>query len=145
MKIREARSSDLDGLLQLYTQLHENPVPKSKDSLLTLWDRILRDKQHHIIVGVENGIIVSSCVIIIIPNLTHNQQPYGLVENVITDEAHRRNGYASAVLNYAKELALSEHCYKIMLLTGSKEKHTLNFYKKSRYNSDDRTAFIQWL
>lgn len=37
------------------------------------------------------------------------------------------------------------NCYKMMLLTGSKEKSTLGFYTKAGYNSTDKTAFIQWL
>lgn len=36
-------------------------------------------------------------------------------------------------------------CYKMMLLTGSKEQKTLDFYENAGYNSADKTAFIQWL
>lgn len=32
-----------------------------------------------------------------------------------------------------------------MLLTGSKEESTLNFYRNAGYNSSDKTAFIQWI
>ena len=32
-----------------------------------------------------------------------------------------------------------------MLLTGSKEERTLDFYRNAGYNSADKTAFIQWL
>lgn len=32
-----------------------------------------------------------------------------------------------------------------MLLTGSKEPGTLEFYRNAGYNSEDKTAFIQWL
>ncbi len=32
-----------------------------------------------------------------------------------------------------------------MLLTGSKEEATLNFYSNAGYDSTDKTAFIQWL
>ncbi len=37
------------------------------------------------------------------------------------------------------------NCYEMMLLTGSKEESKLNFYRKARYNSEDKTAFIQWI
>lgn len=36
-------------------------------------------------------------------------------------------------------------CYKMMLLMGSKKESTLNFYRKAGYNSEDKTAFIQWI
>ncbi len=143
--IREITENDFIGLMSLYTQLHNNPMPEQTEDLMMLWKRILDDKDHHIIVAEEDGIIVSSCVCVIIPNLTHNQQPYAFVENVITDAKYRHKGFATACLEYAKEIALKEHCYKLMLLTGSKEESTLHFYRNAGYNSEDKTAFIQWI
>lgn len=35
--------------------------------------------------------------------------------------------------------------YKMMLLTGSHDPKTLDFYRHAGYNSTDKTAFIQWL
>ena len=143
--VREIISNDINELLLLYTQLHGNKMPEKSKELLLLWEQIICDPRHHIIVAEENGKLVSSCVLIIVPNLTHHQRPYALVENVITDEEFRNRGFATACLNYAKEIALTENCYKIMLLTGSKEDATLRFYEKAGYNRNDKTAFIQWL
>lgn len=143
--IREITPSDLDGLLKLYTQLHENEIPDKTDDVLMLWNRIISDKDHHIIVAEEDGKIVSSCVCVIVPNFTHNQRSYALVENVVTDENYRSRGLATACLDYAKNIAQKENCYKIMLMTGSKKESTLNFYRRAGYNSGDKTAFIQWL
>ena len=143
--VREIKDSDFDGLMKLYMQLHDNPMPDKTPEMTELWERILNDKDHHIIVAEEDGKIVSSCVCVIIPNLTHNQQPYAFVENVITDERYRKRGLATECLNYAKKLAQSENCYKIMLLTGSKKESTLDFYRQAGYNSEDKTAFIMWI
>ena len=143
--IREIQPNERNGLLRLYTQLHGNAIPEDTEALSTLWQRILNDPDHHIVVAVEDGRIVSSCVCVIIPNLTHNQQPYALIENVITDEAYRGKGLATACLDYAREIARQENCYKMMLLTGSKDRGVLEFYEKAGYNSSDKTAFIQWL
>lgn len=143
--IREITEKDLNGLLELYTHLHNNPVPEGNDELYSLWNDIICDKNHHIIVAEYDGRIVSSCVCVIVPNLTHNQQPYALVENVVTDEKYRGKGYATACLDYAKKIAIEENCYKLMLLTGSKQESTLNFYERAGYNRNDKTAFIQWI
>lgn len=143
--IREITQQDLNGLLTLYMQLHDNPMPENTPELQNLWQQILNDKNHHIIIAEEDDKIVSSCVCVIIPNLTHNQQPYAFVENVITDEHYRKKGLATACLNYAKEIAKRENCYKLMLLTGSKKESTLNFYEQAGYNRNDKTAFIQWI
>lgn len=143
--VREIEKNDLESLLRLYMQLHNNPLPEKTVELLQIWDTIFQDENHHVIVAEENGKIVSSCVCVIISNLTHNQQPYAFIENVITDEKFRKRGLATQCLNYAKEIAIKENCYKMMLLTGSKEISTLDFYRKAGYNSDDKTAFIQWI
>lgn len=143
--IREITQQDLNGLLTLYMQLHDNPMPENTQELQNLWQQILNDKNHHIIIAEEDGKIVSSCVCVIIPNLIHNQRPYAFVENVITDENYRKRGLATACLNYAKEIAQKENCYKLMLLTGSKKESTLNFYEQAGYNRNDKTAFIQWI
>lgn len=145
IEIREARKTDLKHLLALYTQLNNNQMPIIDENLQQLWKDILSDANHHIIVGIIGEKIVSSCVLIIIKNLTHNQRPYALIENVITSEECRGEGYATAILNFAKTIAESEKCYKIMLMTGSKKESTLNFYKRAGYNDKDKTAFIQWI
>lgn len=145
MTIREIEEGDLEGLLRLYTELHGNSMPVQDEALSALWHGILEDKNHHIIAAEENGKMVSSCVAVIIPNLTHGQRPYALIENVVTAKAFRGRGLASACLDYARQLAIRHNCYKLMLLTGSKQEGTLAFYRKNGYNSQDKTGFVQWL
>ena len=145
MTVREIKENELSHLLELYTHLHELGVPKNSEHLQNTWAAICNDKNHHIIVCEVDGKLVSSCVCVIIPNLTRNVRPYAFIENVVTHADYRGKGYATACLKYAKELAVKADCYKMMLLTGSKSENTLNFYKQAGYNCTDKTAFIQWL
>lgn len=143
--IREANKNDLNALLELYLYLHEDNIPNQDEHLENTWKQIMEDKNHHLIVNEVDGKIVSSCVCVIIPNLTRNVRPYAFVENVVTHADYRKKGYASECLDYARTIAKKENCYKMMLLTGSKREETLRFYEKAGYNSKDKTAFIQWL
>lgn len=143
--VREVKENELSELLQLYLYLHEKSLPEMSEHLKNTWNTILKDENHHIIVNEIDGKIVSSCVCVIIPNLTRNIRPYALIENVVTHGDYRGKGYATECLNYAKEIAEKNNCYKMMLLTGSKEPKTLGFYGKAGYNCTDKTAFIQWL
>ena len=143
--IREANKSDLKEILQLYLFLHEKSVPEDSEQLRKTWDNIINDENHHLILCEEEGKIVASCVCVIIPNLTRNVRSYAFIENVVTHKDYRKKGYATACLNYAKQIAEDNDCYKMMLLTGSKEEATLNFYRNAGYNSSDKTAFIQWI
>ena len=143
--IREANRDDLKDILELYLDLHETEKPEDSEHLSDIWEQIINDENHHLIVCEKNGKIVSSCVCVIIPNLTRNVRPYACVENVVTHRDFRGKGYATECLNFAKGIAVNNNCYKMMLLTGSKSEETMNFYKKAGYNSTDKTAFIQWL
>ena len=143
--VREAVKEDLDELLNLYLFLHEKNIPENSEHLENTWKTIIEDINHHIVVNEVNGKIVSSCVCIIVPNLTRNIRPYALIENAVTNDEYRGKGYATECLNYAKKIAIKNNCYKMMLLTGTKNENTLAFYKSAGYNSDDKIAFIQWL
>ena len=143
--VREIRENELQALLELYLFLHETEVPETTDRLRETWEAILADPNHHIIVKEAEGKIVSSCVCVVIPNLTRSVRPYAFVENVVTHKDFRGRGYATECLRYAKKLAEEANCYKMMLLTGSKKESTLKFYERAGYNSSDKTAFIQWL
>ena len=143
--VREINENELSELLNLYLYLHEKSVPEMTEHLKTTWETISKDKNHHIIVNEVDNKIVSSCVCVIIPNLTRNVRPYALIENVVTLKDYRGRGYATECLNYAKKIAKMANCYKMMLLTGSKEDAILKFYRSAGYNSSDKTAFIQWL
>lgn len=145
LTLRYAVKSDLENLLRLYTQLHDNHFPKIDGRIEDIWCKITDDKNYYIVLGCEGERAVSSCVINIIPNLTHSQRPYAVIENVVTDVSRRHRGYATAVLDFAGKKAVANGCYKIMLMTGSKDESTLNFYRKAGYNSEDKTAFIRWL
>lgn len=142
--IREAVKNDLSALLKLYSFLKEEKF-EINDRVLEVWNKIFSDDSRHMIVAEEDGKIVSSCVMFIMPNLTHNQRPFAVIENVVTDENYRCRGFATACLNYAREIAILAGCYKIMLLTGSKLPSTHRFYEKAGYNSKDKTGYIQWL
>lgn len=143
--VREVYKSEMNQILELYLYLHEKEVPEETEHLKQTWDTIINDNNHHLIVCEKAGKIVSSCVCVIIPNLTRNVRPYAFVENVVTHGEYRGKGYATACLDYAKKIAEDNNCYKMMLLTGSKEQKTLDFYKNAGYNSSDKTAFIQWI
>lgn len=114
------------------------------EDILETAKRELQEETGAIVCEID-GKIVASCVCVIIPNLTRNVRPYAFVENVVTHGEYRKKGYATDCLNFAKKIAEENNCYKMMLLTGSKEESTLNFYQNAGYNSSDKTAFIQWI
>ena len=144
--IRRAGPRDLWPLLELYPFLGDNPLPNEDDlELSLLWTRILMQSGYHILLGFVGDTLASTCTALVIDNLTHGQRPYMLIENVVTHPDFRRRGYGAQMLQGAVALAKTHGCYKAMLMTGSKEESTLDFYRQAGFNSTDKTGFVQWL
>ncbi|AGK96201.1 GNAT family N-acetyltransferase [Clostridium pasteurianum] len=140
---RFIKYDELNELLDLYKQLQpEDPDVSNNENLHEIWNSIYNNANLYYIVVEVDGKLVSSCNISIIENLTRNLRPYGLIENVITDSAYRKKGYATKVLNKAVEIAKEKKCYKVMLLTGSKKEETLRFYEKAGFARGIKTGFI---
>lgn len=144
MVIREINSNDYEGLMALYLHLHETEIPPF-DTAKSVWEKILADENYHIIVAVEDELIVSSCTVVVVPNLTRGARPYARVENVVTHADYRGKGLATACLDRAREIAAAAGCYNIALLTGSKKESTLKFYENAGYKRGEKTGFIIWL
>lgn len=141
--VRQIDSGELPKLLDLYTHLHgDDPDVSQNEGLARLWQEIYNDPDLHYLVIEENGILVSSCALAIIKNLTRNLRPYGLIENVVTHSDFRKRGLGTKVLQEAIAIANHNNCYKIMLLTGSKKEETLRFYERAGLQRGIKTGFI---
>lgn len=145
MNIREIRDTDFDDLQELYLHLHETSKLSLNSKTQSIWKSIIADKNYHILIGEINGKLISSLTLIIIANLTRGARPYAIIENVVTHSDYRNKGYAKMLMQEAIKIAKAGECYKIMLLTGSKEEATLSFYEKCGFNNKDKTAYIKWL
>ncbi|WP_369641824.1 GNAT family N-acetyltransferase [Acidovorax sp. A79] len=78
----------------------------------------------------------------VIPNLTRACRPYGVIENVVTDLAHRGQDWGRAVLSHALSEAWRRNCYKVMLPTGRKDEATLRFYGHVGFDRQDKQALV---
>lgn len=128
LSVRRATRADLSCLLDLYQHLiagderPEDPVAREA------FERFLAYAGSAIFLGEIGGVLVASCTLVVIPNLTRGARPYALIENVVTHGDHRRRGYGRTLLDRAVEVAWQAGCYKVMLLTGSQDPSTLRFY-----------------
>ncbi len=142
-QVRLIREDELGQLLSLYEYLiPEDPKLKINSTLEKHWNEILSDPNLFYLVIEEDGKIVSSCTMAIIKNLTRSARPYALIENVITHPDYRKKGYATGILKKALNIAKTEKCYKVMLLTSHKDDETLRFYENAGFNRGEKTGFI---
>ncbi len=144
MITRRATLEDLPALLRLYAFLDPNdPILDPLDhNVRQHWEDILSDRRLSYFVAETNGLIVSTCTMTLVPNLTRSMSPYGLIENVITDPDFRKQGLGTKVLKHALDEAWKEGCYKVMLLCGSQRESTLRFYEKAGFKRGIKTGFV---
>lgn len=145
VQLREAVQEDLQGLLELYTQLNNNEMPAIDERVRAVWQRILRQDSLHTLVAEEDGRLLSTVTVTVIDSLTHGQRPYALVEYVVTDSRHRGRGLAFSLLELARQTASKAGCYKIMLVTGHSEPGVHRLYRRAGYRSEEKTAYSQYL
>nr|WP_237154396.1 GNAT family N-acetyltransferase [Oryzibacter oryziterrae] len=114
-------------LVALYKQLDPAEPDLSMDAYRAAWARIA-EQDIRVVCAFVDAVLVSTCTLVVVANLTKGGTPYGFIENVVTHADHRKKGYGRAVLKAAVAMAWEQGCYKVMLLTGSKSPATLAFY-----------------
>ncbi|NOR61118.1 MAG: GNAT family N-acetyltransferase [Rhodobacteraceae bacterium] len=140
LQIRDAALDDLPELLALYKHLIPEEKPLSEGAAAENFRSLQKLDGSTIFIGIKSDAIVTSCTLVIIPNLTRAGAPYALIENVVTHTKYRKHGFGQAILEAAIERAWKRGCYKTMLLAGSKTPAILRFYKSAGF-SQSKTGF----
>lgn len=139
--IRIGRPDDLPGILALYRQLNPGDPVLDPAAAEAVWAALLSSGLTTPFVADLAGLLVSSCTLAIVPNLSRGARPYGVIENVVTDADHRRTGLGRAVLHAALDKAWNANCYKVLLATGSRREATLRFYEGAGFERGAKTYF----
>ena len=139
--VRTAQESDLHGLLELYRHLHPDDPQSDSGKIEAVWSALISSGFTKVVVAVDAGMLVSSCTLAIIPNLTRGARSYGVIENVVTHPAHRGTGLGRGVLSAALDAAWKADCYKVVLATGSRQEETLRFYEQAGLVRGGKTYF----
>ncbi len=142
MQIRLVQKQDYNQLLYLLRQLHSKD-PEPSEIEYRVFEKIIESKHLDLIVAENENLLLGSCYINIIPNMTRGGKPYAVIENVITDLKHRNQGIGKALINWAIEIAWKNNCYKVMLMSGQTDEAVHAFYKSCGFNADEKLAYIQ--
>ncbi len=118
--IRLAERDDLLPLLQLMSRNDEGlrPWPEEPTDLETaMWDRMMATDDVRVYLAEEEGGLVGTATFLVLPNITYDCRPTGFIEAMVVPVAHRRRGFASAILQRLLDDARELGCHKIQLLT----------------------------
>lgn len=142
ISIRHIQSHELSSLLDLYKHLNPtDPLPE-EEQLQQVWNQLLSDPKIICWVVDLEGKLIASCILVIVPNLTRNARPYGLVENVVTHTDYRRQGIGKRLLRHVLLFAWSQNCYKVMLLSGANREEAHQFYQQVGFRRDRKVGFL---
>ena len=142
MIVRKIKETDLEKLLVLYKHLHTEESAVENADIKAAWKNILQHDFFTYFVIEYEGILVSSCNITIIPNLTRAGRSIGLIENVVTHSNYRKKGFGRAVIETALDYAKSKNCYKVMLLSNAQRLEAHKFYESLGFKSENKVGYV---
>nr|WP_123537767.1 GNAT family N-acetyltransferase [Halosimplex salinum] len=138
---RSVREGELDELLALYRMLNPDDPELGPEDVDDLWAEMVADDELDVVVVEHDGRLVASCVLSVTKNLTRGARPFALIENVVTHEDYRGEGFGTQCVEAAVDRASARDCYKVMLLTGSDEAWKHEFYESCGFDREAKTGF----
>jgi N-acetylglutamate synthase-like GNAT family acetyltransferase len=129
IKIRKAIEQDIPRILELYEELTEKKNNASTEKVHKVFGEIMDMPHQEFLVAEMDGNVVGTLVLQIVPNLTHDARPWGIVENMVVNRANRRQGIGHRLFDYAKDRCQEAGCYKIQLLSNKRRQEAHYFYR----------------
>jgi len=137
VSLRRLGRADTAGALALYNELTFGP--KTADG--TRFLAVINHPGTAIYGAFDGSQLVAMVTLHLLPNVTWGGNPYGLIENVIVTQSHRKQGIGKALLQHAVQAAWDADAFKVMLMTGKKRGAT-GFYEAAGFSSEDKTAMV---
>ncbi|MFF0343137.1 GNAT family N-acetyltransferase [Kribbella sp. NPDC004875] len=141
--VREAAPDDLAAIRRLYAQLHPKDPQLADTAADEIFATILSTPGLQLHVLEDDGEVVATTYLNLIPNLTRGGAPYAVIENVVVDEGRRGSGLGKQLMAATLEAAWDAGCYKVMLMTGSQTPATHAFYRRCGFDPDEKQAYVQ--
>ena len=132
--------NELLSLLELYKQLNPNDSILNEITAKNILEEI-KTQNIKYFVAKDNGKIIASCYICIIPNLTRGGKSIGFIENVITDIEYRGKGIGKNIVKNAIKYAKEQNCYKVILQSGNKRNEAHGFYESLGFDGKSKKAY----
>jgi GNAT superfamily N-acetyltransferase len=139
--IRLATESDILRLVELYGDLIITTSPgevgrtPAAEDYRRAFAHIQAAPGQELLVAEEDGKVIGTMTLIIVPNLTHGGLPWAGVESVMVDAAYRRRGIGKLMMDYALPEARKARCYKIQLISDKFRTEAHRFYESLGYSA----------
>jgi GNAT superfamily N-acetyltransferase len=143
IKIQKASEQDIPRIVELYEELTEEKIRVSPERLKSVFNQIESMPGHWLLVADVDGLVVGTVLLQIVPHLSHNAHPWGIVENMVVDPRYRKLGIGRILIDRIKELCRDAGCYKVQLLSHKKRVEAHRFYRSLGFE-DSALGFRQY-
>lgn len=134
MIIERLKIEDLQGLLDLYTELtpYNNSIEKSVD----IYNEILKDEKYLLLVAKEEGEIVGSALGVCCLLLALDGGRFLAIEDVIVKEELRGRGVGKKLMENLDEFAIKNNCVYSIVVSSAHRKNAHKFYENIGFTED---------
>jgi GNAT superfamily N-acetyltransferase len=139
---RIATSADLTSLLALFAASEVSGYAEPWQRAEQIWSETLDRDGVSVFVSEMDSRIVSTCMLITIPNLLRGGRRHGFIENVVTHPAFQGRGHGRAVVGAALTEAWNVDCHHVLLQSGRADPRVHRFYEQCGFKPGLRTAYV---
>lgn len=139
IRIAPIEKEDLPALDALNQQLneHEGVLERMSTAL-----ELGRSDPNHLLLGAKiAGVLVGTVLGYVCRMVYGHGRPFMIVDGMVVDERHRRNGIGRALMTTIEERAWERDCTCILLVTDERRTDALRFYEALGYRTDHYKAF----
>jgi L-amino acid N-acyltransferase YncA len=140
--IRRATEDDIPRILELYNEqlvLEASPAESQQNPSIEDYRKVFSEIDAlpgcELLVAEEQGKVVGTTVLAILPNLSHSALPWAIVENVVVDSEYRRRGIGRLLMDYVVAMAREAGCYKVQLMSSNSRHEAHKFYESIGYRA----------
>jgi GNAT superfamily N-acetyltransferase len=139
---RIAQASDLGRLLALFEASEVSSIAQPRDRAEGIWTEILVRDGVTVFVSDTGERLAATCTLITAPNLLRAGRGHGFLENVVTHQDFRGQGYGRAVVQAALAKAWAEGCYHVLLQSGRADPRVHRFYESCGFEPGVRIGYV---
>ncbi|MGX7689410.1 GNAT family N-acetyltransferase [Flectobacillus sp. BAB-3569] len=129
MLIRQASTSDLPSILQLYAEVLDKGQVLSLSEAEVLFQKMSSYPNYKVYVAEQERQVIGTFALLIMDNLAHRGTPSGIVEDVAVQENLQGKGIGRQMMKYAMQVCSEAGCYKLVLSSNQKRVEAHAFYE----------------
>jgi GNAT superfamily N-acetyltransferase len=138
---RLADAADLDALLTLFAASDVSRAAEPRARAERIWRETVAREGVAVFVSDADNAIVSTCMLMTVPNLLRGGRQHGIIENVVTHPDFQGRGHGRAVIAAALAEAWKRDCHHVLLQSGRTDPRVHRFYEACGFVPGLRTAY----